>query len=158
MYTRPNHEKKVAVHLNEKKIECYLPLVKTLRQWHDRKKFVDMPIFPSYVFVYLDNWTTYHDALEDAGALYFIKTGTTMAKVEKSVIDNIKLVVGHKDNDLEVVPLMEPGQPVVINEGPFAGFSGQMVQHQGKRKIQVRVHLLQRSLLVSIAPEYLMVV
>jgi len=156
MYTRPNHEKKVVHHLAENNIECYLPLTRTLRQWHDRRKFIVTPVFPSYVFVYLDSWKHYHNALDHTGALYFVKTGSIMASVEKSVIESIRLAVGD-GTGVEVTPQFMPGQPVVIQEGPFTGLEGELVQHQGKDKIQVRVNLLQRSLLVTVAPEYLMV-
>ncbi|HXB94098.1 MAG TPA: UpxY family transcription antiterminator [Puia sp.] len=51
VYTRPRWEKKVAEHLAKNKFESYCPLNRVLRQWHDRKKFVQEPLFASYVFV-----------------------------------------------------------------------------------------------------------
>ena len=60
VYTRPKWEKKVAELLTKKKIENYCPLNKVLRQWSDRKKIVEEPLFTSYVFVRLSEaeiWT-----------------------------------------------------------------------------------------------------
>ena len=54
VYVRSRNEKKVYELIKEKDIETYLPLVKTLRQWSDRKKMVEVPLFNSYVFVYVD--------------------------------------------------------------------------------------------------------
>jgi transcription antitermination factor NusG len=51
VYTRPRWEKKVAEHLSKNLFENYCPLNRVLRQWHDRKKFVQEPLFSSYVFV-----------------------------------------------------------------------------------------------------------
>jgi len=51
VYTKPRWEKKVAEHLVRNAFESYCPLNRVLRQWHDRKKFVSEPLFPSYVFV-----------------------------------------------------------------------------------------------------------
>lgn len=51
VYTRPKWEKKVAELLNRKGIENYCPLNKVVKQWHDRKKLIDEPLFSSYVFV-----------------------------------------------------------------------------------------------------------
>ncbi len=51
VYTKPRWEKKVAENLLKNTFECYCPLNRVLRQWHDRKKFVSEPLFSSYVFV-----------------------------------------------------------------------------------------------------------
>lgn len=55
VYTKPKWEKKVSDKLNELGIECYCPLVTRIRQWSDRKKKVEMPLFNSYVFVRLQD-------------------------------------------------------------------------------------------------------
>ena len=51
IYVKPNGEKKILKNLEEEHIECYLPIKKTLRQWSDRKKWIEEPVFRSYVFV-----------------------------------------------------------------------------------------------------------
>ena len=51
IYCRPRWEKKVASLLTEKSIETYCPLNKVERQWSDRIKIVEEPVFKSYVFV-----------------------------------------------------------------------------------------------------------
>ncbi|MWB94478.1 UpxY family transcription antiterminator [Flavobacterium sp. GA093] len=55
VYTKPKWEKKVSDKLNQLGIECYCPLVTRIRQWSDRKKKVEMPLFNSYVFVRLQD-------------------------------------------------------------------------------------------------------
>jgi len=51
IYTMPRAERKVASSIDEMGIESYLPLYKVTRQWSDRKKKVEVPLFPNYVFV-----------------------------------------------------------------------------------------------------------
>ena len=53
VYTKPKWEKKVADKLIQQGIECYCPLVTQVKQWSDRKKKVETPLFSSYVFVQL---------------------------------------------------------------------------------------------------------
>jgi len=53
VYTKPKWEKKVADKLNQLGIECYCPLITQVKQWSDRKKKIEMPLFSSYVFVQL---------------------------------------------------------------------------------------------------------
>ena len=54
LYTRPKWEKKVDQQLRRKKLESYCPLNKIARQWADRKKLLEVPLFTSYVFVHID--------------------------------------------------------------------------------------------------------
>lgn len=51
VYTKPRWEKRVAQNLTIASIENYCPLHKVMRLWSDRKKLVQVPLFPSYVFV-----------------------------------------------------------------------------------------------------------
>ena len=51
LYTKPRFQKRVKEELESKDIECYLPLHRRPRVWSDRVKFVDMPLFSSYIFV-----------------------------------------------------------------------------------------------------------
>lgn len=53
VYTKPKWEKKVAERLTQIGIECYCPLITQVKQWSDRKKKVEVPLFNSYVFVQL---------------------------------------------------------------------------------------------------------
>ncbi|MCV9931292.1 UpxY family transcription antiterminator [Flavobacterium sp. LS1R47] len=55
VYTKPKWEKKVADQLNKIGISCYCPLIIQIRQWSDRKKKVEVPLFNSYVFVQLED-------------------------------------------------------------------------------------------------------
>ncbi|KQB41527.1 UpxY family transcription antiterminator [Flavobacterium aquidurense] len=55
VYTKPKWEKKVAERLNEIGIECYCPLITQIKEWSDRKKKIEVPLFNSYVFVYLED-------------------------------------------------------------------------------------------------------
>ncbi|MBU3744987.1 MAG: UpxY family transcription antiterminator, partial [Sediminibacterium sp.] len=51
VYCASRQEKKVSAYLAQRDIEYYLPLVKSLRFWKDRKKWVEMPLFNGYLFV-----------------------------------------------------------------------------------------------------------
>ena len=49
--TRSNHEKCAAAQLDARTIEHFLPLYETVRKWKDRRKRVELPLFPGYIFV-----------------------------------------------------------------------------------------------------------
>jgi transcription antitermination factor NusG len=50
-YTRPRHERQVATQLAESHIASFLPTYKSSRRWKDRRKLLEVPLFPSYLFV-----------------------------------------------------------------------------------------------------------
>jgi transcriptional antiterminator RfaH len=155
IYTKPQHERKVHSHLGALKIQSLLPLTRKLREWHDRKRIVEQPLFPSYIFVYLDDLQNYYAGIDTDGALHYVRMGKEIARVNESVIKNIKLLVGH-DLDLEVTgESFQAGQRVVINKSPFTGLCGEIVQYCKKHTFLIKVDLLNRNILVKLPEEYL---
>jgi transcriptional antiterminator RfaH len=155
VYTKPRHEKKVAGKLSETGIGNFLPTVKKIRTWSDRKKCIDEPLFPSYVFIYLNDRQSYYEGMDLEGVLYYVKTGKEIARVHETVVDSIKLAV-NEAKELEVSDYnFQPGRRLVISKGALTGLSCEIVQYHGKQKVLVRVDLLQRNLLLTFSPEYL---
>jgi transcriptional antiterminator RfaH len=157
IYTKPRHEKKVYTQLTERNINSFLPLAKKLRTWHDRKKYVDEPLFPSYVFVYLNDLQNYYEGIDAEGSLHYVKIGKEIARVNEAVVENIKLVTGQAE-DFEVSDeRFQSGQKLVIREGALTGLSCE-VQLKYKKMLLVRVDLLQRSILLKMPAEHLMAI
>ncbi|MBN9381676.1 MAG: UpxY family transcription antiterminator [Chitinophagaceae bacterium] len=158
IYTRPRHEKKVYHHLAGKNINSFLPTRKVLRTWHDRKKYIDEPLFPSYVFIYINDVRNYYEGMEAEGALYYVRDGKKIARVGDNIVDSIKLV-SENAKELEVSELrFQPGRRLVISQGSLTGLECEVVQINNKHKLLVRVELLQRSILVTLPVESLMAV
>jgi transcriptional antiterminator RfaH len=158
LYTKPRHEKKVSSQLDELKIRCFLPTKRVLRTWHDRKKYIDEPLFPSYVFIYLEGIYGYYEGKDVEGVLYFVRSGKEIIRVNETVVNNIQLIA-NKTYDVEVsFANFESGRQLVIREGPLAGLSCEVIRLNNQKKILVRVQLLSRNLLVSLSPEHLLAV
>ena len=158
LYTKPRHEKKVFSGLTEMDIKSFLPTKKTLRIWHDRKKIVNEPLFPSYVFIYLDTVQRYYDSIDTEGVLYCVRSGKELARVNDSIVDNIRLAT-EKDTDLEVsTDHFQPGQRMVIREGALTGLSCEVVKIKEKKKLLIRLDMMQRNLLITLPAESLIAI
>ncbi|OQP61085.1 antitermination protein NusG [Niastella vici] len=158
IYTRPRHEKKVYGQLIERSINSYLPLKKTLKTWHDRKKYVDEPLFPSYVFVQLENGEDYYRCMQTDGYLYYVRSGKSVARINDALINNLKLTV-NDENEIQVSErYFEPGKQLTITRGVLAGLSCEVVRHDGKEKLLVRVELLNRSVLMTLPEKNLIAI
>jgi transcription antitermination factor NusG len=156
IYTKPRHEKKVCTALDDLGIGYFFAMMKTLRVWSDRRKYVDAPVFPSYIFTYLKDHHSYFQCLDIDGVLYYVRTGKEVAMVSTAVIDNLKVIL-NSGEEVEVSEMnFTPGQMMVIQHGPLTGFTGEVVEYNGCEKVLVRVHLFQRNVLMSLSPECLM--
>jgi transcriptional antiterminator RfaH len=155
IYTKPRHEKKVHMRLIERSIESFLPTRKILRSWHDRKRYVDEPLFPSYIFIYLKDMQNYYEGIDAEGSLYYVRNGKKIAQVDDSVVNNIKLV-SNQGKDIEVSDdRFQPGRKLVISKGALTGLSCEVVQFNSHRKLLVRVDLLNRNLLLTLQEDHL---
>jgi transcriptional antiterminator RfaH len=157
IYTKPRHEKKVFSHLAGLNINSFLPTRKMLRTWHDRKKYVDEPLFPSYVFIYLEDMKMYYEGIDAEGALNYVRIGKDIARMQDSIVSDIKLIAD-QGKDVEVTSnQLQPGRKLLISKGPLTGLSCEMVEYNNKEMLLVRVNLLQRNVLVKMNVEHLMV-
>lgn len=150
IYTRPKQERKVSDQLLEKNIQTYLPLTRQRRKWSDRIKVISTPLFPSYLFAYVKSIYDYYDGISVEGSCYYVRTGKNPAIISNEEIGYIKVIETNGVN-LEVSDqLFTIGQQLVIQQGPFAGLTCEVIQHKGKKRILVRVSILQRSILADL--------
>lgn len=154
LYTKPQHEKKVAEYLSCSNVQHFLPTIRTLKIWAGKKRYVNLPLFPSYVFVRLENIRHYFESLQIPGVLYFVKTGSQVASVKECIIGKLQAIVSNNLHDIEIsAEHFSPGTSLCINAGPFCGYNCEMIQHKGKNKILVRIELLRRNIIVDL-PAY----
>lgn len=140
LYTRPRNEKKVAERLSEYGYEVYCPLIRTMKQWSDRKKKVSVPMFPSYLFIYIDVHNR-AEPLKDPGVLNYVFWVGKPAIVREHEIDAIRKIENN-GTDIHVEgDGFERGQFLAIPEGPFQGLSG-TVDKVDNRKVLVYIEQL----------------
>lgn len=137
VYTRPRWEKKVVSSLNRLEIENYCPLNKLDRQWSDRKKKVDMPLFTSYVFVRVneqDKWR----AKDVEGVLNYVYWLGKPAVIPNHEIELIKQFLSEHQS-VNVGPLdLKINDQVKIISGPFIDQNAAVIGINGKNvKLQI---------------------
>lgn len=148
-YTRPRSEKAVAAQLAKLGIEHYLPLVKTLRQWSDRKKKVEVPLFSSYIFVKTD-YMGYYKALNVPGMVKFIHFEGKAATLSDKAIEDIHRIVQSGYAVEETEQSFEPGEAIRVIQGPLKGMTGEMVKFKGKSVVLIHLDDIKQSLTVEI--------
>ncbi|MDB5110796.1 MAG: NusG antitermination factor [Mucilaginibacter sp.] len=156
VYTRSRMERKVADQLNKINIENYCPLNKVLKQWSDRKKLVEEPLFTSYVFVKVSQKQMNSIRLV-YGVVNFVCWLGKPAVILASEIELIKKFLSEHNNvKLERV-ILNINDRVKIIQGPFMEMEGSIVALK-KRKVKVLIPSLRYIMTAEIEKEDVMVV
>lgn len=156
LYTKPRNEKKVEQELSAKGYDVYLPLVSTIKQWSDRKKKVQLPLFNSYLFINT-TYEKYHpDILSVFGVVKFVRIGKDLASIRDEQIQNIKTFLSH-DAAIQVVnqTQFELGDTVKITHGPFLGMKGKLAAYRQSTFFAIEIEQLGANLLLTIPVNYL---
>jgi transcription antitermination factor NusG len=127
IYTASRQEKKVVILLDRYGIENYLPLVKKLRLWSDRKKWVDVPLFNGYIFLKSTEELRYK-ILEIPGVVRFLRYNGNDATLPETEIDTIKRII-QTGYDTEIMDVQfDKGQTVMITSGPLKGIEAEVLR------------------------------
>ena len=153
VYTKPRHEKTVEKELQKKGFEVYLPLLKQRRKWSDRKKWVEFPLFRSYIFVKTEIKNALF-VLQTLGVVKVVKFGGEVAVIQNDSIQAIKLMIegGYMP---EATDYFVKGDPVEVKDGPLKGLVGEVIRVDNHDRLLVRVDAIQHSVSVQINRAFL---
>lgn len=133
--------------------DVYLPLVKTIRQWSDRKKKVELPLIPGYVFVKV-NEKEYYQVVNSPGVVRYVTFEGKAAPIPEKQILLIKQSI---EGNLMVEPSQEkfePGEKVKIISGPLNGFEGELLNINHKSNLIIRFDAIGYTLKIEVNPAY----
>ncbi len=151
LYVKSRHEFVTNNELQKKGIETFLPLIKRSRQWKDRRKLVDFPLFPGYLFFHIypanDNFI---NVLKTCGAVRIVSIEkgrpTPVSPVE---INSLKLLIDSGEK-FDVYPNLKEGERVRVSKGPLKGAEGILGKKEEQYMFLVNIELLGRSVGVKI--------
>lgn len=150
VYTHPRAEKKACEALLSKGIEAYLPLRRQLKQWSDRKKWVDEPFIKSYLFVHITEHQQ-SEVLMTRGIARFIYFGGKVAPMPDRQVDDLKLLMT-SSLELEVTEEdLLAGEKIIIKAGPLKGMTGEIVSYRSQKQLALRLENLGCSIIIHVA-------
>lgn len=150
VYTRSKGEKIAAKLLQNQGIEVYLPLQRKLRQWSDRKKWVEVPYINSYVFVKTSE-KEYYDILNTQGVVRYITFEGKAAAIPEWQIDAMKRIISSDTPVIFSAHRFRKGEKIQVESGTLMGMEGEVVRDtDGKKKVLIRIGELGVSMLVQL--------
>jgi len=152
LHVRAQYERGVAAHLSGNGYELFLPLYKCRRQWSDRIKEFDAPLFPGYLFCRFDPLNRL-PILKTPGVIQIVGSNHVPIPLDDSEISSIQTLVGSGIPN-QPWPFMEVGDRIRVNSGPLCGMEGILIAFKGNYRLIISVTLLQRSVAAEIDSTY----
>ncbi len=147
-YVCSRQEKIVEKQLQERNVQCFLPLYTSIRRWKDRRKELSMALFPGYVFVHTD-LTDRIRILQLPGVVRFVSFNGTPAPLADGEIEILsKGIAGGVAASPH--PYLKIGRRVRIRYGPLAGAEGILLRRKEKVRVVISIDLIMRSVAVEL--------
>ena len=135
--------------VDEKGIDVFLPTVKKLRQWKDRKKWVTVPLFNNYLFVNIDYKERY-PVLESKGVVRIITFMGKPVPIPDKQIEYLQIAIKEPEK-IEVEELIPVGKPVLITSGPFKGIEG-IISESRSNNVLIAIDSINKSVSITVHP------
>jgi transcription elongation factor/antiterminator RfaH len=147
-YTSSRHEKTVAEHLRQREVECFLPLYETVRRWNNGRHLVQVPLFPSYIFVRMELRNKLR-VLQVPGLVQLVTFQGSPATLPDAEVETLRsaLAAGVMAQPYRYLNV---GSKVEICRGPLQGMRGIVSRHQGQFRVVISVEMITRSIVVEV--------
>jgi transcription termination/antitermination protein NusG len=147
-YTTPRHEKQVSRQIEGRQMQSFLPLYRSARRWKDRRKLVELPLFPGYVFVHMSLRERLR-VLQVPGVVHLVSFQGKPAALPDAEIESLREKLA-KNARMEPHPYLRVGRRVRVHSGSVAGLEGILVRRKDKFRLVLSIELIQRSVAVEV--------
>ena len=148
--TRSNFEKRIALELRGRGVDAYLPTLTESRQWNDRQKTVETPLFRGYLFVHLaDRMDSRWTVLRSNGVVRILGRGSEAEPVPEPEIEAIRRVL---QAGMPPAPhsYLREGVRVRVRHGALQGIEGIFLRSRNSSRLVISVDLLSQSVVTEI--------
>jgi len=149
LYTKSRAEKKVAEELKKLGITNYLPIKRELRQWSDRKKWVETPAISSYIFINIPE-ERYRDVFQVNGIVAYVSYKGKAVTIPDHEMDAMRRTIENKIAfDVEATNIRK-GEEITVTSGPLKGIKGIVETIQGTKKLYLNISNIGYTLVVNL--------
>jgi transcriptional antiterminator NusG len=148
--TRSRHEKRVRDQLVQRDIDTFLPVCESWRQWKDRKKKVELPLFPGYCFARFPLVERLR-VLNVLGVAELVSIKGHPEPIREDELTAIQQLVSTRLH-YDPHPFLEQGMDVEVVRGPLAGVRGKLLRKDRVTRLVLAVTLVRQAAVVEIHP------
>lgn len=148
LYTCARHEKRVAEQIERRSFACFLPVYRSIRRWKDRRKELELALFPGYVFVRMALEKKLR-VLEVPGVVHLVSFNGQPAPVPAEQIETLRARLSNSGK-IEPHPYLSKGRRVRVHSGAMEGLEGIVVRRKDSCRVVFSIDLIQRSVAVEV--------
>jgi transcription antitermination factor NusG len=150
VHTMSRHEKRVAAQFEEKRVCTFLPLLRQIHKWSDRRSEVEVPMFSCYAFIRIVHTVEERlKVLRTPGVLGLVGSERQGTPIPEEQIESIRTVI-NENIPCFPHPFINIGKRVRIRGGSLEGIEGILVRQGTDQALVVSVELLQRSVAIRV--------
>jgi len=151
IHTSSHHEQRVYERLVKKSIHAFLPKMEVWSRRKDRRKRIQVSLFPGYLFVNVDlDPYVILEILNTPGVAYILRNNGKFTPIPENQIASIQKLLKN-DVLIKPYPYLKIGQRVRIVNGPLMGCEGILLKIKpNKQRLIVSIDLLKRSISADI--------
>jgi len=149
VYTKSRHEKVVAEELWQKEIEVFLPLRSIVSKWKDRRKEVQFPLFPGYLFVNVPIRERRLDIIKVPSVVRIIGYENEPIPIPTDQIVAVRTLV-FSELPYDPFPDIAVGSRVRVKRGPLRGLDGVLVEKKSNCRFVISIDLIQQAVACEI--------
>ena len=148
VYANVRHEKRVKEFLDARMLECYLPAYRSVRRWQDRRKEVELPLFPGYLFVRIA-YRSRLQVLTAPGVVHIVSFDGKPVPICEDEIETLRQTLSRGRN-CEPHPYLKVGRRVRVRNGPLFGIEGTFVRRKEGYRLIISIELIMRSVATEV--------
>lgn len=148
VYANVRHEKRVKDCLDGRMVECYLPSYRSIRRWQDRRKEVELPLFPGYLFVRIA-YRSRLQVLTTPGVVHIVSFDGKPASICEDEIEALRRALARGIN-CEPHPYLKVGRRVRVRNGPLCGVEGTLIRRKEGYRLIISIELIMRSVATEV--------
>jgi transcriptional antiterminator RfaH len=152
IHTKIRQEQVALENLERQAFECFLPKIRVEKLRRGALQVVQEPLFPRYLFIRLgtgiesQSWAPIRSTM---GVSRLVSFGNTPAKIAEELVADIR----DQANSAEVhLRYFEPGEPVMVTNGPFAGVEAIYHMPDGEGRVLVLFNIMSKQVKFAVTP------
>jgi transcription antitermination factor NusG len=145
IHTRSNYEKRISSVFTEIGIENYLPSFREVHVWKDRKKVVEVPVFPGYLFLRIEDCSASRlQVARTEGVARILGPGEKIEAIPEEQIEGLRLLLSGGARCM-AHPLLREGSRVRVKRGPLRNLEGLLARVKNQTRLVISISLLSQS-------------
>jgi len=152
IHTKIRQERVALENLERQGFECFLPMIRAEKLRRGELQVVQEALFPRYLFIRLStglesrSWSPIRSSI---GVSRLVTFGQTPAKIDDTLVSELRA----KSESTEVqLRHFEPGEPVMVTDGPFVGVEAIYQMADGEGRVIVLLNILSKAVKMSVGP------